>query len=166
MKLLTRTLSLLAIASTALFFGNCGGGGNDKKPQEVELGKLAKTWNIVSADLDGSLADETAGFSNFKLTLSGTFDGDSPDGPYDYSVSGSRPTPSPWPGATQGNGGTWTFGGTPTTDSGLIARDDGTAMTYTIGSDGRLTLNFTFNGTGYTGAKSAQVNGNWTFVFN
>ena len=36
MKLLTRTLSLLEIASTALFFVNCGGGGNDKNPQEVE----------------------------------------------------------------------------------------------------------------------------------
>lgn len=163
MKLLTRTLSLLAIASTTLFFAGCGGDDPEKKPEEVELGKLAKTWNIVSADLDG--ANRTGDFSNFKLTISGTFDDANPDGPYDYDVTGSRPTPSPWPDAAHGNGGTWTFGGTPTTDSGLIARDDGTAMTYTL-NGGQLTLEFTFNGTGYAGAKTAQVNGNWTFVFN
>jgi hypothetical protein len=163
MKLLTRTFSLLAIASTTLFFVNCGGGGDEKKPEEVELEKLVKTWNIVSADLDGDT--RTDDFTNFDLVISGTFDSDSPEGPYDYSVSGSRPTPSPWPDAANGNGGTWTFGGTPSDDSGLIARDDGTAMTYTI-SGGTLTLNFTFNGTGYEGAKTAQVNGNWTFVLN
>ena len=163
MKLLTRTLSLLAIASTTLFFAGCGGDDPGKKPEEVELGKLAKTWNIVSADLDG--ATRTAEFANFKLTIGGTFDAANPDGPYDYDVTGSRPTPSPWPDAANGNGGTWTFGGTPTTDSGLIARDDGTAMTYTI-SGGQLTLTFNFTGTGYAGAKTAQVNGNWTFVFN
>jgi hypothetical protein len=164
MKLLTRTLSLLALAATTLFFAGCGGDDPGKKPEEIELGKLAKTWNIVSAALDGT--NRTAEFSNFKLTIAGTFDGASPEGPYDYSVSGSRPTPSPWPGAAEGNDGTWTFGGTPSTDSGLIARDDATAMTYTI-SGGQLTLNFTFNGTGYAGsAKTAQVNGNWTFIFN
>src|SRR6478736_2346420 len=105
MKLLTRTLSLLAIASTALFFANCGGGGDDKKPEEIELGKLTKTWNIVSANLDGT--NRTTDFSNFKLTLSGTFNSGSPEGPYDYDVTGSRPTPSPWPDAASGNGGTW-----------------------------------------------------------
>ena len=163
MKVLTRTLSLLAIASTTLFFVNCGGGGNEKKPEEVELKKLAKTWNIVSADLDGT--NRSADFTNFDLVIGGAFNSSSPEGPYDYSVSGSRPTPSPWPDAANGNGGTWTFGGTPATNSGLIARDDGTAMTYTI-SGSTLTLNFTFNGPGYAGAKTAQVNGNWTFVLN
>lgn len=163
MKLLTRTVSLLVIASMTLLFANCGGDKNEKKSEEVELGKLSKQWSIVSANLDGTV--RTADFSNFKLTISGTFDAGSPEGPYAYSVAGSRPNPSPWPDAANGNGGTWTFGGTPTTDSGLIARNDGTAMTYTI-SGGQLTLDFTFNGDGYNGAKTAQVQGHWIFVFN
>ena len=166
MRLLTRTLSLLAIACTTLFFAGCGGDDPGKKPEEIELGKLAKTWSIKTsggASLDG--VDRTADFANFKLTLSGTFDKASPDGPYDYDVAGSRPTPSPWPDAAYGNGGTWTFGGTPSPDNGLIARDDGAAMTYTI-SGGELTLNFTFNGPTYAGAKTSQVNGNWIFKFN
>lgn len=163
MKLFTRTFSLLTIASLTLLFSNCGDDPKGKTPEEIELGKLSKTWSIVSATLDG--ATRTADFSNFDLIISGSFDSGSPDGPYDYDVTGSRPTPSPWPGAAEGNGGTWTFAGTPATDSGLIARDDGTAMTYTI-SGGQLTLTFNFNGTGYQGARSSQVNGDWVFVFN
>ncbi|HEU5290120.1 MAG TPA: hypothetical protein VFU05_05700, partial [Cyclobacteriaceae bacterium] len=68
MRLLTKTLSLLAIATTTLFFAGCGGDDPSKKPEEIELGKLAKTWNIVSADLDGT--NRTTDFSNFKLTIS------------------------------------------------------------------------------------------------
>jgi hypothetical protein len=163
MKLLTRNFSFLTIATLALLFSNCGGDSKEKAPEEIELGKLSKTWSISSATLDN--APRTADFANFKLTISGAFNANSPDGPYDYDVTGSRPTPSPWPDAANGNGGTWTFAGTPTTDSGLIARDDGTAMTYSI-SGGSLTLTFNFNGTGYQGARSAQVNGDWVFVFN
>ena len=132
---------------------------------KTQLGKLSKTWNIVSADLDNSAANETASFANFKLTLSGTFDSGSPEGPYTYSVSGSRPTPNPWPGATEGNGGEWSFAAEPEGDSGLILRDDGVGMSYEINGS-ELTLTFNFTGSGYTGARTAEVNGNWTFVFN
>src|SRR6188768_3377680 len=99
MKLFTRTFSLLTIASLALFSTNCKDDPAAKTPEEIELGKLSKTWNIVSADLDGT--NRTADFSNFDLIISGAFNASNPDGPYDYDVSGSRPTPSPWPGATE-----------------------------------------------------------------
>ncbi len=166
MKLLIRTLSLVVIASLTLFFANCGGGEDEKDPEEVQLGKLSKTWSIKTsggADLEGD--DRTADFANFKLTISGEYDSGSPEGPYDYDVTGSRPNPSPWPDAANGNGGTWTFEGTPDGDSGLIVRDDGIGMNYTI-SGGELTLTFNFTGPGYDGARTAEVGGNWTFVFN
>jgi len=163
MKLFTRTLSLLLIASLTLFFANCGGDDPKAAPEEEQLDKLSQTWDIVSADLDGT--DRTADFANFDLIISGSFDSDNPEGPYDYDVTGSRPTPSPWPDAANGNGGTWTFAATPDGDSGLIVRDDGIGMGYEI-VGGQLTVTFNFTGAGYAGARTAQVEGDWTFVFN
>jgi hypothetical protein len=162
MKLFTRTLSLLVLASLTLFFANCGGDDPKKAAEEEQLDKLSQTWDIVSADLDGT--DRTADFANFDLIISGSFDPDEVNGdsdyPYDFSVSGSRPTPNPWPAS-----GTWEFSATPDGNSGMIERNDGIGMFYSIdGND--LTITFNFSGTGYPGAKTAQVNGDWTFVFN
>ncbi len=165
MKVLIRTLSLLVIASLTLFFANCGGGEAEKDPEEVQLEKLSKTWNIVSASYGSPATDRTADFTGFTLTFSGSFDSGSPKGPYDYDVTGSRPDPSPWPDAANGNGGTWTFVATPDGDSGFIVRDDDIGMEYTIDGD-ELTITFNFTGTGYDGARAAQVKGDWTFVFN
>lgn len=166
MKLQQRFLSILTILSLAVFSNCSSDGGNETPPEKVALGNLSKTWNIVSADRDGTAANEADDFTNFKLTISGDFVSATPEGPYDYSVSGSQPILSPWPQTPDGNGGTWTFGATPEAKSGLIARDDGTAMTYVIDDTGKLTLTFNFSGLGYPAAKAAQVTGNWTFVFN
>lgn len=158
MKLLTRTLSLLTIASLTLFFANCGGDENEKSKEEVQLGKLKNTWNIVSAELDN--IDRTADFTGFTLTITGTYDKSAEPGdyPYDYTVSGSRPTPSPWD-----DSGSWEFGGNPET---ILVRDDGISMVYSINSNGELTLQFTCTACDYTGARSAQVNGNWEFILD
>ncbi len=152
MKLLARTLSLLTIASLTLFFANCGGGGSEANPKKVQLAKLSKTWNYVSATLDG--IPNTQITNSFTLTISGSFDADSPNGPYDYDVTGTL-TPNPWPAT-----GTWTFDST-SGNGGLIVRDDGTGIVYTIGSDGKLTLTFTYTGDGYDGARVSQVSGEW-----
>lgn len=164
MKFLSRSLSSLSIFSLVLFF-SCGDDGGGADPRKGQLQKLSKQWSIVSADLDNSAANETTGFTNFKLTIGGTFNSSNPEGPYTYTVSGSRPTPSPWPGEDEGHGGEWTFVGDPVGDSGLILRDDGIGMEYEINGS-ELTLTFNFTGTGYEGARTAEVNGNWTFVFN
>jgi hypothetical protein len=87
MKLLTRTLSLLTIASLTLFFANCGGDdGGGKSKEEKQLDKLKKTWTIQSVELDN--VDRTADFTGFTLTITGTYDKDAVAGdyPYDYSV--------------------------------------------------------------------------------
>lgn len=48
MKFLTRTLSLITVASLALFFANCGGdGGGGSAKEKTQLKKLSKTWEIV-----------------------------------------------------------------------------------------------------------------------
>jgi hypothetical protein len=160
MKLLTRTLSLLLIASLTLFFANCGGDDPAKSKEEVQLGKLKKTWNIVSAELDN--VDRTADFTGFTLAFSGTYDKNAVAGdyPYDYSVGGSRPDPSPWPA-----NGSWEFGGDPET---LIIRDDGIGIVYSINSNGQLTMQFTCpdGGCQYPGSRTAQVEGNWEFVLD
>lgn len=165
MKLFTRTLSLLAIASLTLFFANCGSDGGETNPMKGQLGKLSQTWNIVSAAYGNPAVDRTADFTGFTLTMSGSFDSDNPEGPYDYDVANGQPVLSPWPQAPDGSGGTWEFASTPVGDSGLILRNDGIGMEYTI-SSGQLTLTFNFSGPGYPATKAAQVEGDWTFVFN
>jgi hypothetical protein len=163
MKVLTRTLSLLSIASLTLFFANCGGDDNPKPKEEVQLGKLSQTWEISEVTLDG--VDRIADFTNFTLEMEGTFDSDQPEGPYTFSVGGSRPTPSPWPA-----NGNWFFG--PDPESQLIRDedDDGTldvddlGITYSIASSGELTLTFECDGCNYPGARTRQVDGIWEFV--
>jgi hypothetical protein len=165
MKLQQRLLTILGIFSIALL-ASCGSdGGSGTAPEKIALANLSGTWNISSADLDGSAGDETDDFTGFKLTISGTFDSENPEGPYDFDVTGNQPVLSPWPQAPDGNGGTWTFGAEPDENAGLMARNDGTGMTYTINDSGQLTITFDYTGDGYPAAKLAQVEGDWTFVF-
>lgn len=160
MKLLTRTLSLLLISSLTLFFANCGSDGGEKKPEKVQLEKLSGTWVLGTASLDGDEALAAQSIeSNFSLTIGGTFNSDSPDGPYTYAVTGTT-TPSPWPAS-----GDWIFESI-SGDGGLIVRDDGTGITYSIGSDGKLTLSFNYDGAGFPGARTSQVSGDWIFVLD
>ncbi|MBL7841729.1 MAG: hypothetical protein JNJ75_16410 [Cyclobacteriaceae bacterium] len=161
MKFLTRTLSLVTVASLALFFANCGGdGGGGSAKEKTQLKKLSGTWEIVSADLDGD--DRTADFTNFKLTIGGTYNSDTPEGPYSFSVSGSRPDPSPWPAS-----GTWTFANISGNEGNLL-RDDDVPMHYKITSNGQLTLEVECAACDYpgSGARTFEVNGPWTFVLD
>ncbi len=162
MKVLARTVSLVVLVSAVVLMSNCGGDDPEKSAQEIQLGKLSKTWNIVSASLGG--ANRTGDFTNFKLTITGTFNSNAPNGPYNFSVSGARPTPSPWPA-----NGTWSFVNIGTGDSGSLVRNDGVPMVYTINSSGQLTISdLICTSCDYAGAagRTEAVNGNWTFVFN
>lgn len=158
MKLLTRTLFLLTIASLALFFANCGGDDGDDTPVEkTQLGKLVGKWNIETATLEGGTPtpDKTEDYTGFTLTFSGTFDEDNEDTyPYTYATT-NRPDLSPWEAD-----GDWGFGDPKT----QIIRNDGLGITYTLSSDGKLKLEYTFSGPGYPAAKAAEVQGKWTLV--
>jgi len=125
--------------------------------ERVQLAKLSNTWTVSSVTLDNT--SKLADFTDFKLTLTGTFNESTPQGPYQYSVAGKRPSNNPWPPT----GGTWSFGATPSED--LIRHDNpDLAINYTV-TDTQLILTFTYLGDGYTGSRISQVSGNWVFTF-
>lgn len=159
MKSLTRSLSLLTLASLVLFFANCGGdGGEQVSPEKAQLQKLSKTWTIVSATLDGGTPtpDKTSDYAGFTLTISGTYNANNTtEFPYQYTTT-NRPALSPWEAS-----GNWKFGANPNSQ---IVRDDGLGITYTLPSDGTLKLEYTFSGYGYSSSKVAVVEGKWTLV--
>jgi hypothetical protein len=158
MKITQRVLSLISILSVA-FFANCGGDGNETAPEKVQLGKLKGTWELVnssSATFDGSPSAQIE--SDFTLTLSGTFNSNSPEGAYDYAVTGTL-APSPWPAS-----GTWLFNSVGPGNTGTIARDDAVAVEYTLNSSGELIISFTCSACDYAGARANNINGDWVFT--
>jgi hypothetical protein len=156
-------LAVIIVFGTTFTFTHCGDDGPGKTLEQTQLDKLKKTWNIVSATLDAT--DRTADFTGFSLTIGGTFNSTNPEGPYTFSVSGTRPTPSPWPAS-----GNWFFGGDPETQLVRDENNNGTndssdlAMTYFIDSTGKLSLTFTCSGCNYPGSRVDLVDGVWTFV--
>ena len=157
MKALARILSLIVVASVATVLMNCDSGGDDEKPaEEVELGKLTGTWTMTAVDLDGT--DRTADFSNLVLSLSGTFS-NSTNPTYNFSFTGSRPNPSPWPAS-----GTWRFESVP---NKIIRRlTDDVLINYSLGSnDTQLIMSFNYQGTGFAGGRVGEVEGDWGFTF-
>lgn len=156
MKLLTRIFSLLTIASLTLFFANCGGGGNEKPPEQVQLGKLSKTWELGTATLDGAPSAQIE--SDFSITFSGTFDSDNPNGPYNFNVTGTL-APSPLPAS-----GVWIFSAIDSDGKGgLIILDDELAITYELLDNGNLILSFNCDDCDYAGSRTRSVNGDWIF---
>ncbi len=160
MKMISRTLSLLLLAGVAVCFTGCKKDDDNKKTEEqTQLEKLKASWQIVSAsDVSG---DRTGEFEDLVLTLSGNY---AEGGIYNYSLTGKRPNPSPWPGS-----GTWQFGNPKTSQ---IIRDPGTdgeiPMSYSV-TDEELTIEFNVPETsdGWAGSGRIQsVTGDWTFVFS
>jgi hypothetical protein len=136
----------------------------DKKADPTEkilLGKLSKTWTVSSVTLEDAPRTD---FDDIELVVSGTFNSNSPEGPYDYDANGTRPNPSPWPAT-----GKWSFAEGESAKS-IIIRDAGTAdevqMSYELSTDGKeLTLSFNVTGEGWAGSRTARVDGDWVFVF-
>ena len=163
MKIVSRMVSLAVIACVLMVFSNCGSDGAATPPEKIQLEKLSKTWNIESAML--GTTTRTPDFANFKLTISGTFNTSDPAGPYNFSVSGSRPSPSPWAAS-----GTWEFTNIGTSgDTGSILRNDGVPMVYAINSSGQLTISdliCTTSNCNHAGGRTDQVEGIWVFTFN
>lgn len=163
-KVVSRLASLLIVAGVLVFFSNCGGDDPKDPAQKVQLEKLSKTWTILSAHLGSD--ERTSDFEtpDFTLTITGTFNSNSPDGNYNFSVGGNRPDPSPWPA-----NGQWKFITTGAGDSGAIQRiGDGITMSYSINSSGQLNLTFNcpIGVCNYDGDRNKEVNGDWTFVLN
>lgn len=154
MKLTSKIFVLVALLAVLLTYSGCD---NTKPPspsdEEVQLGKLSKTWkaNSTSVTKDGVVQ---AGYDTFTLTLDGTVGAES----FGYSTTG-RPSQSPWLSS-----GSWTFDTDPLTS---LIRDKGTVdelkMTYTV-TETTLQLTFTFNGNPYP-ARVNNVKGTWVMTF-
>lgn len=152
MKLL-RILSLVFVSAILLTYAGCKGKKTDPEPAtDIQFDKLKKTWKINTVSLDG--VDKTADYTSFQLVFSGT----KGTYPFDYATSG-RPSLSPWPAS-----GKVDFGTSPETQ---LIRDKGTVdelgLTYSV-TETTLTIEFTFNGSGYA-ARTGVVKGAWIYTF-
>lgn len=159
MKIASRVLSLLILAFITTFYTSCKKDDNDKQTQEeIQLNKLKAGWALATATDDSG--DRTGDFGGLVLTIAGTY---VEGGIYEYSLTGTRPDPSPWPAS-----GNWQFGTNKATD---IIRDPGTTdeipMTYSV-TDTQLIINFTIpdGSAGWPGGRIKSVKGNWSFTFN
>ncbi len=138
--------------------------GDSETVEKKQLDKLTGDWTIQTAN-DGQ--DRTADFftddTNAPLVLH--LDGSYVEGgTYNYSFTGQRPDPSPWPAS-----GTWKFG---TDKTKVIIRDPNSpneiSMNYQV-SDTDLIITFTVpdQSPGWKGGVSRVRNviGEWTFTF-
>lgn len=156
-----RNMPLVLVLAATIIVSSCKNGDDPDPFEKVQLTKLAKTWTFSSASLGGVQRDD---FNTISLVIAGTFNASSPSGPYQYTINGTRPNPSPWK-----SNGSWSFAegeGAKTT----IIRDAGTQdevqMAYVLSADAKtLTLNFTVSGSGFAGSRTNEVEGNWEFVF-
>lgn len=153
MKRIGKLLLLGVVFGVLLVSQGCKkSSGPGETIEDIQLGKLSKTWNATSVKLDNVDQD---GYDNFALTISGTAGSTT----FGYSAAGRPTTLSPWLSS-----GSWKFGASPETQ---IIRDPDTGdeldMTYSV-TDTQLQITFTFTGDGYPGRVS-NVKGQWVFTF-
>jgi hypothetical protein len=164
MKIASRILSLLILVLVSTFYMGCNKEDKNKETDEKrQLDKLKGLWILQDATMDSD--SRTAEFTDtngpLKLTLDGNY---AEGGVYNYSFTGTRPDPSPWPA-----NGEWKFGTNKLTE---LTRDPGEpdeiAMTYQV-TDANLIISFSVpdGSEGWAGGTSRveSVTGNWTFTF-
>lgn len=159
MKIAFRVLSMLTVVVISTFYAGCKkDDGNPDTEEKKQLDKLLGAWTLQSAN-DGT--DRTADFPNLVLNLSGNY---VEGGTYNYSFTGTRPDPSPWP-----ESGTWKFGTNKSTE---MIRDPNSsseiAMTYQVtATELIIQFNVPDGSSGWEGGTSRirSVTGDWTFTF-
>jgi len=159
MKITNRILSFLMLAAVSLAYVGCKDDDDKKDSEEKkQLAKLAGSWTLQTATADD--ADRTGDFTNLVLTLGGSY---VEGGTYNYSFTGTRNDPSPWPAS-----GTWKFGTNKATE---MIRDPGSSseilMNYQV-TDTNLVISFSVpDGSSWAGGTSRvrSVTGDWTFTF-
>ena len=144
-------LTLIAFLAGFTFMIGCGNDDdNGPSEEELQLEKLAGTWSVSSASLDG--VDRTADWSLMTLTLTTS---------KSYSTSGSNDE-NVWPAS-----GTWDFAGT--TGAGLFTVNRSDGVTITIGStlsESNMELSFTYAlAAAQMESRVASIEGDWVFTF-
>lgn len=136
--------------------------GDDDGPQIDPVDALTEdltfTWNPTSVSFEGE--DRTDQYTGFSLTIS---EGSQNGGNYSTTEVAVR---DPWP-----NSGSWEFQNpdniTVNTTSFNIVRNDGLVISVTLSNEGNnmsMVLN-NYDEDTHEGAKTAAVNGSWTFEF-
>jgi hypothetical protein len=160
MKLAVRILSLVVLASLVTLYTNCG--GDDPAPaskEKVQLDKLVGSWDLTSVtDEAGARTD----FTSVVMTISGTYAADG--GTYNYSCTGTFPSPSPMPKTAP-----FKFGADPNSQLLRVHSLDPTAgfpMNYTLSNNNQnLQITFNYVGAGFAGGRISNVEGDWVFNF-
>ncbi|UII23273.1 hypothetical protein [Fulvivirga ligni] len=137
---------LLSAGILFMLLATIGCGSDDGGPTEEEqqTAKLIGVWTATTVN-DGTVRDD---YDDFTITFTQST----------YSTTGGPEGDKALPFQ---NSGSWSLG-TPVTSSISLSSQP---MTYGIVDD-VLTITFTYNGDGFPGnAKTANVNGDWTFVF-
>lgn len=151
MKQINRILSLVILVVATVYFTACDDkSGNEKSEKEIQIDKLAGTWEASSVTYEG---DPNADHANFSITITKV----SAEA-MTWTVTG-RPAGkiSPW-----NANGTFTFG-SPV--SSTLVRDDGTNVKYNVdGTNLVLTLE-NYQGTTYeVPGRTSSVAGTWVFT--
>lgn len=166
MKITLRLLSLLILVVVSTFYAGCKKETDDSETEEKkQLDKLVGAWTLEAAN-DGT--DRTVDFlteenppAPLVLHVQGNY---VEGGTYNYSFTGKRPDPSPWP-----ESGTWKFG---TNKATQIIRDpngpEEITMNYVV-TETNLEISFVVpdGSDGWPGGTSriSNVIGNWSFTF-
>lgn len=158
MKIALRALSVLILAVVTVFYAGCKKkNGDEDTVEKKQLDKLIGDWTMQTAN-DGD--DRTADFDGLVLNITGNY---VEGGTYNYSLTGTRPDPSPWP-----ESGTWKFGTNKMTD---IIRDPGGTSEITMNyqvtdTDLIITFNIPDGSEGWPGSgRIKNVMGDWRFTF-
>ena len=154
MKLSITILSLVLSGAT-LFLSGCGSDESELKSQEeIQFELLKGTWVLDHVTLDAT--SKTASFPGLELNIPGTF---KTSGIFLFQMSGTRPTPGPWPGESQ-----WKFGIDPKTELIRGPGNEDLSMNYSVTSSALL-LTFTCSSCSFAGGRTNSVNGKWEFAF-
>jgi len=153
MKLVSRILTLLVLASATVFYSSCGGDdGPTKSETDQQLEKLNGTW-VISAPTDVTQDGNPPPFVFTNMELKITATAGSTTFPW---TATSRPELSPWDSQ-----GTFQFGDPVASQ---LKRSDDVTITYNV-TDTELIMTFAFaNSAGYPG-RAKSVEGNWHFEF-
>ncbi|MDH5399917.1 MAG: hypothetical protein OEX02_17320 [Cyclobacteriaceae bacterium] len=144
----TSTLAIILLVASLFLMNGCKKPVDDApSPEEQQVTRLSKTWNVESVTFGGS-EDRTADWSGFSLTVTAN---------KTYSTSGAF-SPGPWP-----TSGTWDFAQDgDAVNINKVVRDDGLEVSISV-SETALTMTFTFDDTIHNGGRAEAVSGEYVF---
>jgi hypothetical protein len=153
MKLVSRILTLLVLASATVFYSSCGGDDDNAKSEtDQQLEKLNGSW-VIQAPGDVTQDGDAPPFAFTNMTLA--INAPAGSTTFNWTATG-RPELGPWDAQ-----GTFEFGDPV---ASKLKRNDQVSINYNV-TDTKLIMTFSFsNSAGYPG-RTKSVEGDWSFEF-